>query len=230
MESQNKPSVSVALSWAFDTFKRNAVPFIALAAVVAVIQMAQQLSIKPLENIITDCVDPQSPGQIAACNTSTGSGAFAALGLTFIFMLLAAFATIGVYRAALRTTQGGEPSFQDMLTTQYLGRYIAFTIVLILLSLAGLVLCIIPMFLVIFFLQLGPYYVLDKGYGAGTAIKASFKAIKTYLGPAVLLTLMNIAVSLVGSMLFGILTLVTLPFVALFTAHMYRQFNQEAIV
>ena len=70
---------------------------------------------------------------------------------------------------------------------------------------------------------------LDRGYGAGTAIKASFKAIKSYLGPAVLLTLMNIAVSLVGSMLFGILTLMTLPFVALFTAHMYRQFNQETI-
>jgi hypothetical protein len=37
-------------------------------------------------------------------------------------------------------------------------------------------------------------------------------------------------VQILGGMLFGLLTLLTLPFAALFTAHMYRQFNREPIV
>ena len=37
-------------------------------------------------------------------------------------------------------------------------------------------------------------------------------------------------VLLLGGLFWGILTLITLPFASLFTAHMYRQFNKEPIV
>ena len=33
-----------------------------------------------------------------------------------------------------------------------------------------------------------------------------------------------------GGTLYGVLTLLTLPFAALVTAHMYRQFNGQAVV
>lgn len=36
-------------------------------------------------------------------------------------------------------------------------------------------------------------------------------------------------VALVGGAFYGILTLVTLPFSALFIVHMYRQFNGEPV-
>jgi len=159
-----------------------------------------------------------------------GAGAFVLLILTFAFLLLAGFAAIGVDRAALRTTQGHEPSFADMLTTQNLGRYVLFVIAYIALTVLGLILCILPAFFVIFFLQLGPFFVLDKGVGVKTAITSSFEAIRNNIGPAAIMTILNIIVSLSGTLFFGILTLLTLPFTALFTAHMYRQFNKEPVV
>jgi uncharacterized membrane protein len=117
-----------------------------------------------------------------------------------------------------------------MLTTQHLGRYILFVIVYALLVFAGIILCILPGLIVLFLLQLGPYYILDKGMGVGDAIKASYRAVTKNFGPALLMTLLNFLVILLGGFLFGLLTLVTLPFVTLFTAHMYRQFNREPIV
>ena len=116
-----------------------------------------------------------------------------------------------------------------MFTTQYLGRYILYMIVFAILGVLGLILCILPGLLVFFFLQLGPYYILDKGYSVGDAVKASYSAVSKNIGPALIMTIINVLVQILGGLFFGLLTLVTLPFACLFTAHMYRQFNREPI-
>jgi len=225
-----RPSVGSAISWAFDRFRANAAAFIGLAAVVTVIQLVQQVGTRPLENIITDCANPQTAGQINACTAAIGISALVAIVISLLFSLLALFAQVGVQRAAIRSTQGVTPSFSEMFTTQYLGRFILFVIVYAVLFVIGLVLCILPGIAVLFLLQLGPYYILDKGYGVGEAIKASYSAVTKNLAPALLMTVFNFLVLLLGGVLFGILTLLTLPFASLFTAHMYRQFNREPIV
>ena len=218
-----------ALSWAFKTLKGNASGFIALAAVVAVIQLAQQIAISPLNAIVNDCVNPQSPGQINACSTSMQEG-LATGGLLFaFFLLLGMFATIGVYRAGIRASQGQRPSFGEMFTTQNLGRYVLFTLAYIGLTMIGILACILPGIAVLFFLQLGPFYVLDKGYGVKQAIIASYRATSRNLGPAVIMTLVNVVTLLIGGAFYGVLILVTLPFSTLFTVHVYRQFNDETI-
>jgi len=206
-----KPSLGLALSWAFDTFRRFFVPFLALAAVVMVIQFIEQLSVR----------------LFAEAGVSPG----VTLLVSVVLLVVAAVAAIGVQRAAIRTTQGHEPSFADMLTAQHLGKYILFALVYSILTFFGVLLCLIPGLLVIFFLQLGPYYILDRGAGVSVAIKSSFEAIRANVGAALLMTLLNLIVNLSGAIpfTFGILTLVTLPFASLFTAHMYRQFNHELI-
>lgn len=204
-----KADIGRGLSWAFDTFRGNAVAFLALAAVVMVTQFIAQVA----QRLFTE----------------NGASALLLLVVTLVFLLLAGFAAIGVDRAALRTTKGHEPSFADMLTTQYLGKYVLFVIAYIALTVLGLILCIIPAFFVIFFLQLGPFFVLDKGTGVVDSIKSSVEAIRNNIGPAAIMTILNILVSLSGTLFFGVLTLLTLPFSALFTAHMYRQFNNELV-
>jgi uncharacterized membrane protein len=225
-----RASVSAAISWAFDRFKAQVGTFIALAAVVTVVLFLQQAVTRPIENLILDCNDPQTPGQVNSCTAAVGTGAIVAIVLLVVFGLIAFFAQIGVQRAAIRSTQGTAPSFAEMFTSRYLGRYILFTICYALLVLVGFVLCIIPGLIVMFLLQLGPYYVLDKGYRVGPAIKASFHAVTKNIGPALLMTLFTFLVVALGSFLFGVFTLVTLPFACLFTAHMYRQFNGEPVV
>lgn len=225
-----RPSVGAAISWAFDRFKANAAAFIGLAAVVTVIQFVQQVGARPLQNIVVDCSSPETPGQLNACTAALGISAVAAIVISLVFSLLAFIAQIGVQRAAIRSTQGVAPSFSEMLTTQHLGKYILFTIVYVILAVIGLILCILPGIAVLFLLQLGPYYILDKGYGVGEAMKASYNAVTKNFAPAILMTLFTFLVLLLGGVFFGILTLLTLPFASLFTAHMYRQFNHEPIV
>jgi len=227
--SGSSPSVGAGISWAFDRFKANAAAFIGLAAVVTVIQFVQQIGARPLENILVDCSNPQTAGQVNACTAAIGLSAIVAIVISIAFGLLAFIAQIGVQRAAIRNTQGLPPTFAEMFTTQYLGRYILFSICYGLLAVVGLVLCILPGIAVLFLLQLGPYYVLDKGYGVRDAMKASFNAVTKNFGPAILMTLLTLVVLLLGGVFYGILTLVTLPFACLFTANMYRQFNHETI-
>ena len=221
--------MGLALSWAWAKLRVNFTGFVALAAVVAAIQLAQQVAIQPINNILVDCLDPQSPGQINACSAAIADGAFTGVSLLVIFTLLGFLATIGVYRAGIRATQGQPPSFAEMFTSENLGKYLLFTLAYIGLAILGFIACIVPGFLVLFLLQLGPFYVLDKGYGVRQAIKASASAMSKNFGPAVVMTLLSTLVLIVGGAFYGILTLVTLPFATLFMAHMYRQFNGEAI-
>ena len=225
-----RADVGAAISWAFDRFKANAAAFVGLAAVVTVVYVLQGIGTNPLRNILVDCSSPDSPGQVNACSAALGAYAIAAIVIGLVFAVVAFIAQIGVQRAAIRNTQGVPPTFSQMFTTQHLGKYILFMIVFGLLGFIGLFLCILPGLIVFFLLQLGPYYVLDKGYGVGDAIKASYAAVSKNIGPALIMTIVNVLVQLLGGLFYGLLTLVTLPFACLFTAHMYRQFNNEPVV
>ncbi|MFZ4485201.1 MAG: hypothetical protein ACOYO9_01315 [Candidatus Nanopelagicales bacterium] len=224
-----RPQVSLAISWAFDTFKKNPLPFIALAAVVAVIQVIQEIGAQPLSAIVADCSDPQTQGQINACAAAVGFTAIAGIVVTFVFLVLAFLATIGVYRAALDASRGITPEFTVLLKTANLGRYVVFSLAYLGLVILGFILCVIPGILVAFFLQLGPFFVLDRGYRPVEAMKASYSVISKNVGPAIVMVIFSLIVTLLGSAFYGILTLVTLPFAALFIVHMYRQFNGETV-
>ena len=224
-----RPSVGGAVSWAFDRFRSNAAAFVSLAAVVTVLQFVQQIGSLPISNIIVDGSNPESPGQVNACTAAFGFGVFVTLMITLVFSILAFIATIGVQRAAIRSTLGVTPTFADMFTTQYLGRYILFSLLYAVMFVVGFVLCVLPGVAVLFLFQLGPYYILDKGLGVIEAMKASFAAVTKNFGPAILMSLFTFLVLLLGGVFYGILTLVTLPFACLFTANLYRQFNNESI-
>ena len=226
----SKPSVSAAISWAFDTFKKNPLPFIALAAVVTVIQLIQQVASQPLAEVVADCSDPQTPGQVSACAAALGVAAVAGLAVSIAFIVLSFFATIGVYRAALDVSRGIAPEFTVIFKTDNLGRYIVFSLAYIGLIVLGFILCIIPGIIVAFLLQLGPFFVLDRGYRPVEAMKASSAVVSKNVGPAIILVIFSGVVTLLGSAFYGILTLLTLPFAVLFIVHMYRQFNGEKVV
>lgn len=224
-----RPQVSLAISWAFDTFRKNPLPFIALAAVVAVIQVIQEIGSQPLSTVIADCSDPQTPGQINACTAAIGLSAFVGLAVTLVFIVLSFFATIGVYRAALDVSRGIAPDFTVIFKAENIGRYVVFSLAYLGLMILGFILCVIPGILVAFLLQLGPFFVLDRGYRPVEAMKASYSVISKNVGPALVMVIFSLLVTILGSAFYGILTLVTLPFAVLFIVHMYRQFNGETV-
>jgi uncharacterized membrane protein len=218
-----------ALQWAFDTFRRNFLAFLALAAVVTALRFVQPYVTEPVAAQWLGCAEAPTPEELEAC-LSGSTGALVLTGLiTLVFLILSFLATIGVYRAALRSTLGQTPTFADMLTGQYIGRYIRVVLLQGILVFTGLLLFIFPGLIVAFLVQLAHLYVLDRGYGAIEAVRASVIAIGRNLLPAIVMTLIALAL-LFLAFLFTPLTLLALPFYALFTAHLYRQFNDEVVV
>ena len=226
-----------AFSWALAKFQQHAVTLIGLAAVVFVLHAIQSIITNVLvNNANNNCVNTQitqdANGNVNISNGCT-TGLFANLGITLVlsivFSILIALATIGVYRAAIRRTQGVTPSFDQLTTGENLGAYIAVAIVYFLASAVGLVLCILPGLVVIFLFQFSPFYALDKGQGVGEAFGNSYRAVTANFVPVLLAALVNIVASILSGFLFGLLSLVVLPFASLFTAHVYRQLNHEPI-
>lgn len=230
--SGSEPALQVRLaaSWALATFRRNLLAFVALAAIVTAVQFLQQLSIQPLSDVVDECANPQTPGQQAACANALATQVLTSGTLTLVFAVLTIVVTVGVLRAAIRATLGQEPGFDALLDGHNLGKYLLFQLAYALLAGFGFLLFVLPGLLVIFFFQLGPFYVLDRGMRVGQAFAASTLAIRRNLPAAFAMTVLNALVLLLGSVFFGLLTLVLLPLASLFTAHLYRQFNDEAVI
>jgi uncharacterized membrane protein len=229
-EPDPRAQVRGAAAWSLRTFRLHLLAFVALAAIVTAVQFLQQLSLRPLNDVVDQCADPQTPGQQAACANSLASQALTSGALTLLFAIVTIIVTVGVIRGALRATRGQLVGFDALFDGTNLGRYLLFQLVYAFLAGFGILLCILPGLLVIFFFQLGPYFVLDRGMGVREALTASAQVIRRNLAAAFLMTVLNALVLVLGGLFFGVLTLLTLPFATLFTAYLYRVFNEEPVV
>ena len=223
-------NVNLAIRWSLDAFRKNFLAFLALAAVVTAVQFLQVVSLNPLQELLIDCVDPQTPGQEAACTSALGSPAIVSIGLVLILQILIYLTMVGVIRGALWTTRGRMPAFDALLTGQHLLVYLVVQVVYALLVGIGVLLLIIPGIVVILFLQFAPYFAVDRGTGLAASFAGSFGIVRRNFGAAFVAMALNLVVLLIGSLLFGLLTLVALPFVSLVTANLYRQMNGEQVV
>jgi uncharacterized membrane protein len=230
--------VGNAFSWAIAKLQQHLGILVGLAAVVFALRVIQEIIQRILINNATANCDASritfnEDGTITSGGVNCATGLFANLGITLvlsiIFGALVWLASVGVYRAALKRSNGETPSFSMLTSTENLGAYLIVAIVFGIASIAGLVLCFIPGIIVIFLFQFAPLYALDKGQGIGEAFGNSYRAVTQNFVPVLLAALVNIVASFLGGILFGIFTLVTLPFAALFTVHIYRQLNKEQI-
>ena len=191
--------------------------------------LAQQLATTSLTDVLTDCLDAQTEGQRLACEAALGPAAVTGLAITVAFIVASVIATVGVYRAALRVTQGYAPSFADLLTVDRLGRYVAVQLLSALIIGIGILLCVLPGLVAGLFLQFAPLVVLDRAARPLEAMAESARMVRRHLGPSLITGLLTVVVLLLGGALWGLLTLVALPFAALFVSHMYRQLREEPV-
>ena len=224
--------VGAAASWAFKKFGQYAPAWLMLAGVVFVLRLIQNLFTNWMLDRTTTTCNPTlaADGTLTSnCTTSASAGIVAAVIGAIIFGILTALASIGVYRAALKTSSGQAPTFADLTSTENLGPYILVAIVFGLLSAVGLALCIIPGLLVIFFLQFSPFYALDKGLGIADAFSRSAGVVKQAPLAVLLAMIVSGLAMWMGTWIWGVLTLVALPFAALFLVNIYRQLNREPV-
>ena len=217
-----------AFVWAWAMYRSQLAAYIALSAVVAIVLFAQQIATKPIVTALENCIDATSPGQVNSCEGSITNAGLAAV-VAIIFSLIALLASAGVMRAALGSTRGQAPSFADMLTGSNLWKFLIFSFLYTVLQNVGLLACFFPIVIVTLFFQLGPYFILDRGVGPLAAFKASAGVMKKNFQVGLWLAAITLAVLILGSFTLGLATLITLPMISLITAHLYRQFNDEAI-
>lgn len=232
--------VGTAFSWALSKFQQHIGVWIGLAAVVFVLTAINQIISRVMSNAAADnctnaAVTINQDGTVTGGGVNCATGLFANLGITIVlaivFGALTWLAAIGVYRAALKRSQGETPDFSMLTSGEHLGAYLVVAIVFGILTAVGLALCIIPGLIVIFLFQFAPFFALDKGEGVGQAFGNSYRAVTANIVPVIIAMIVNAVASILGGLpfLFGILYLVTLPFAALFTVHIYRQLNHEPI-
>jgi uncharacterized membrane protein len=222
--------IGAAFSWTFSKLQQYLAIWLALAGVVFAVRLVGGI----VGNRITDAV-------VGTCTTddiingrncvdgSFWAGVGASIIIALIFGVLAALLSIGVQRAALRTSVGEVPSFQHLTSTQFLGAYVVTAILAGLATFVGLALCIIPGLLAIFFLQFAPLASLDTGEQVGSAFSRSARIAQANVGPCLLLLLVNFASAFLQGFLWGILTIILLPISTLVTVHVFRQANGQPI-
>lgn len=225
------PSVHVgaAVSWAARALRSDLLPFMILAIIPVVLTASQGIGTTSIQNLLIDCINPQTPGQENACAAALSPTSLAPVLMSVVLVFVAFVAQVGVMRGALQRSRGQSPSFADMLEPRNFRAFAVYVLLYRVLFFIGLVLCILPGLLVLVFFQFGPYLILDRGLGVIDAFRASATMAARNLGPVASVAVISGLLELIGGLFFGLPMLITLPLAALFTVHVYRQISGETV-
>lgn len=161
-----------------------------------------------------------------------GIGMFFSFGY-FVFGLLSFLVSLliqaAVVRGALEITKGERIELSTFLSTENLGQIVLASILLAVGATIGLILCVIPGLILIFYSQFTYQHILDKGLPAWDAIKASFAMVNRNLGTVVVLFLASLLAFFIGAILCGVGLLVTIPVTIIATAYAYRMMDGQTV-
>ena len=154
---------------------------------------------------------------------------FSALGSTVIFLVLQIL-TAGIWRGALRVTDGHGFGVGELFKGFDVGQVILASVLVAAGTFVGLVLCIIPGIIFAFLAQFTIAFVVDRQLTAVDAIKASIQLVRENVGPTLLYFLLAYVVIIVGACLCGIGLLVAYPVALLGYAYTFRRLQHEPVV
>jgi uncharacterized membrane protein len=222
--------VGNAFSYAFEKFKANWGPLVVITLVLIVASFAVQFLSSLIFGAFTPdaTVDPVT-GQIE------GSGGF--FGIAMILSLLGSALSYvvslvvqaGIIKGALALTRNEPLSVGTAFNGINWGQVIVASLITGALIFIGLILCIIPGIVVIFFTWFTLYFVIDRNMPAIEAIKASVSMVRANIGNLILLFLASIAAYIVGACLCGVGLLVAIPVVILAQVYTFRTLNGDPV-
>jgi uncharacterized membrane protein len=224
-----------AFGWARVAFTKNILSFIALSAVVTILQFGQQFTTSPLTQTFSQCTQAGGTGPtldsaaMAAC-FEREMGSFLLVVLMAIVFVVASFlATAGVIRGALYVTLGRKIGFADTFTGPHFGGFVVTALLIMVTFVAGLFIFVIPAVLAVLLFQFAPFFALDRGLSPFQALKASTRLVRLNWPLAILLLLFSAAAYAISGLFWGIPTLLSLPLAALVTGYVYRRLQGEMV-
>lgn len=178
--------------------------------------------------MITLAVISWLPGWVGgALNIKDGFG----VGLLqLISFVVGALAQLGLIHIALSLVDGKKPAYKELFgQTRFLLPYIVASILVGLMVIAGLILFIIPGFIVALMVGMYGYHMVDTKAGILASIQGSAALTKGYRWQLFGFLLLCAVINLVGALLFGIGLLITWPTTILAYAYVYRKLSGQLI-
>ncbi|WP_022918088.1 hypothetical protein [Ruania albidiflava] len=160
-------------------------------------------------------------GSQVAAGAFLGVGILGVILLVVVVVLVGIFASAGMSNATLKLVRGESISVGDFFRFPNVGTIVLVAIVLSVVSALLSFTFILPVALM-FFAAYTVLFALDRGEHLVDAITSSVKMALANPGQTILLLLLAYLANLVGGLLCGIGTLVSLPLTALASAWLYR--------
>ncbi|MFD3593231.1 hypothetical protein ACFWU5_10925 [Nocardia sp. NPDC058640] len=204
-------SVGDALGYGWEKFKNNALVWIGIIVVFALIQVAINFIFGSSGFLVTD-----ADGDI-----SFGFSLWGFLG-SVISTVVGYLISAAMVRGSLEETDGRKPGFGDFFQFTNVGAVILACFLVGIATGIGFALCVLPGLVIMFFTWFTINFVLDRDQDAITAIKSSFSAVAANAGTLLLLALALVGINIVGALLCGIGLLVTMPVSVIASTYAYR--------
>ncbi|KJF25226.1 hypothetical protein C7T36_15375 [Rhodococcus sp. AD45-ID] len=197
-------SVGAALTYGWERFKNNALIWVGITLIAAVISIGINLL---FGGFSTD--------------TTTSVSAMSVIG-GFVSLLVGILIQAAFVRGALHEVDGNKPAIGSFFQFTNVGAVVLASILVSIATGIGFVLLIIPGIIVAFLTYFTLQFVIDQNQDPVTAIKSSVSVISKNVGPLVLLTLALVGINIVGALLCGLGLLVTGPITLIAGTYAYR--------
>ncbi len=228
-------SVGEAFNYGWRKFQANVGPILLAAlvyiVVIALVEIVFFFIFGGLASASTDCTTDPVTGVIT-CDTS-GGGFFLSLvvGAIFgvVFVALAAVMQAGIARGVLAITYGRPLDIGMMFKFDNVVTVILAGLIVGIAYGIGLILCVIPGIIVLFFSQFYVWFIVDKQMGAFDAIKASFALVNKNVGTMIGFFLATIVAYIAGAILCGIGLLIAIPVIYIAQGYAYRRLQGEQV-
>jgi uncharacterized membrane protein len=170
--------------------------------------------------IVADLVDPSFIAILGYLVQATSA---------LIGLVVQSYIMGGLTNFALKVVRGQPVSFGDVFSGgKYFGPMLVGAIGAAIATAIGVILCVIPAFIVAYGLQMYTYLIVDKGLAGIDALKRSWELTKGHKVNLFVYSLLGLGVAFAGLLACGIgLLLVSIPVLFIGTAYIYCRLNGE---
>ncbi|HEY6933352.1 MAG TPA: hypothetical protein VI452_08130 [Marmoricola sp.] len=215
-------SVGAAFGFGWRAFWRNAGPFVLVALLMWVVNAV-------LQGIGTSL----SGGGVSTSTVNGSTFSAGASGISFLFSILASVANVffnaAMVRGALDVADGRPVSVGSMFERWNKGTVLVAALIVAVLTIVGLVLCLLPGVVFAFLAWFTTFFIVDRGMPAWDGVKASVSFSSANVGPLLLCALLGFLVLVAGLLVCIVGLLAASPIVTLATAYAYRSLQGQPV-
>ena len=226
-------SVGEALSWAWQKFTRNAVPLLVATLVFGLlIAVLNALASQVLQSVSPEAFTTIDTGDglIETTTRTISGGGVAVLILSTLVQLVVTGVIGSAYYGGLLDIADGRPvSIGSFLRPRNVVSVAVASLIVGVLTVIGLVLCILPGLIVGVVTLFTTVAIVDRGLSPIDGIRASIGITRAHLGSVLLAWLTSLAMLFLGALLCGVGLLVAAPLAYLFLVYTYRRLSGGSI-